>query len=365
MAFPGTFALAMPAVIGDTTLTYNFALWGAGGAGGAGATSIAIGSDGGCGGGGAMIEFTASGVPSGMQFELIRGGGGGIGGNNSSNGGRGSGGGAASMIIASYNNTDVLLAVAGAGGGGGGTGGGGNTLSFYRGGSGGGGAEVDGSRNDGTDIVHNGTVNGGHGGTSTTSGLTVAYVNPPDKETYAQDGGDGGQGGSTSIAGFTGAGELPSSRASYGGAGGKGGNKSVADGGGGGGGGGYFAASGGEGCHDPSDRRGGAGGGGGGSYLNSGTIDVGGASLTITLVQTIEGRFRTISDQEALTQTTPLALFDGTTTTYGQAGDGGDKSIDAQPTDGQNGAIVYGTSAADAVTLYDATRDGYRDVFVV
>lgn len=341
--------------------TYNFALWGAGGAGGAGATDIAIGSDGGCGGSGAMIEFTAAGVPAGMQFELIRGGGGGAK-FNSSNGGIGGGGGAASMIIATYNGTSVLLAVAGAGGGGGGTGGGGNTVSTFRGGVGGGGAEVDGSRNDGTDVE---AVLGGHGGTSTTSGSTFSYVNPPAKETYAQDGGKGGQGGSTTVAGWTGDGKLPSGYESYGGAGGLSGNKSIADGGGGGAGGGYFAGSGGEGCHDPTDRRGGAGGGGGGSYLNSGAIDVGGASLVITLVQTLEGSFRTSSAQPALTQNTPATLFDGTTTAYGQAGDGGDKSVDVDPTDGQNGAIIYGTSAADAVTLYDATRLGYRDTFVV
>lgn len=289
MALTGSLSGAEP-----TTERY-FALFGAGGAGGSpDTTSADIGA---AGGNGAFMEIKVEGIPLGMVFNMVCGDGG-TGPSRATAGGRGGGGGSASILRCQYDGADVLLAVAGAGGGGGG-GGDHASTSGREPTAGAGASSTSQQQNDAPD--GNNTVRGGHtAGTSSSPsmashGTDYARLNPPTRETYAQDGGAGarsdgyGISSSTPLGGGGGGGSLPT--ASWGGQGGNGGVGNSSEGGGGGGGGGYYGGCGGTG--GTGNGNSGAGGGGGSSYVRSGSVSVGSATLTVTLIQEAKGLFRT------------------------------------------------------------------------
>lgn len=277
-----------------TTERY-FALFGAGGAGGSTDTTTA--DVGGAGGNGAFMEIKVEGIPSGMVFNMVCGDGG-TGPARASSGGRGGGGGSASILRCQYNGASVLLAVAGAGGGGGG-GGGTSETSGREPTAGAGASSTSQKQSDAPD--RNTTIRGGHTADVSSSpsmaihGTNYARLDPPTRETYAQDGGagakpeGGGINATTPLGGANNGGSLPT--ASWGGQGGHGGVGNSSEGGGGGGGGGYYGGCGGTGGTGSSNS--GAGGGGGSSYVNSGSVSVGGATLTVTLLQEEQGKRRT------------------------------------------------------------------------
>ena len=207
MALAGSFSTASE--------TRYFALWGAGGGGGG--MDTGANRNGAAGGNGAFMEIKVEGIPSGMVFNMVCGDGGDPGVRDSS-GGDGGGGGSASILRCQYEGANVLLAVAGAGGGGGG-GGGASTTSGRAASSGAGASSTSSKQADALDLTYD-NIRGGHtAGTSSSPSMSVhgsdwGRLDPPTRETYAQDGGagarpDGGFDNNTTLANGSNGGSLP------------------------------------------------------------------------------------------------------------------------------------------------------------
>ncbi len=342
----------------ELTTERYFALFGAGGSGGsADTTALDLG---GAGGNGAFLEIKVEGIPSGMVFNMICGDGG-TAPARSAQGGRGGGGGSASILRCQYNGTNVLLAVAGAGGGGGG-GGMNSSITGYEPTAGAGASSTSQKQSDAIDKGGQNLIRGGHtAGTSSSPsmashGTHYARLDPPTRQ-IAQNGGGGarasggGPQANTNIGGAGGGGSVPS--ASWGGEGGGGGFGLSSEGGGGGGGGGYYGGCGGTGGTGAGNS--GAGGGGGSSYIRSGSVSVGGATLTVTLLQERMGERRTTATASTVwnnVNNNSVSLEYMSSYDFAMVGVGGDGGRNTNTGAVQNSA---GSGAAGRIQIHSDT----------